>query len=154
MRNNAPINHFPPTLFSPNRSPIYGEARLFSQPASRLVTGNPSLQKGVNRISTGGGEPGFVVGHNDMPALAQDMEAKLFEDADGVLMPDTGQLGHNSDGHCGFADLEELRLVRFRCKPFPDRLLDIGESFRAGLALRMAAAQCRTTHRDAVLMLD
>ena len=49
MRNTAPINHFPPTLFSPNRSPIYGEAHLFSQPASRLVTGNPSLQKGVNR---------------------------------------------------------------------------------------------------------
>ena len=49
MRNTAPITHFPPTLFSPTRSPIYGEARLFSQPASRLVTGNPSLQKGVNR---------------------------------------------------------------------------------------------------------
>src|ERR1035437_7435096 len=44
MRNTAPINHFPPTLFSPNRSPIYGEAHLFSQPASRLVTGNSSLQ--------------------------------------------------------------------------------------------------------------
>jgi hypothetical protein len=43
MRNYARINHFPPTLFSPNRSPIYGEAHLFSQPASRLVTGNPSL---------------------------------------------------------------------------------------------------------------
>src|ERR1035437_2009740 len=43
MRNPAPINHFPPTLFSPNRSPIYGEAHLFSQPASRLGTGNPSL---------------------------------------------------------------------------------------------------------------
>ena len=43
MRNPASINHFPPTLFSPNRSPIYGEAHLFSQPASRLVAGNPSL---------------------------------------------------------------------------------------------------------------
>ena len=33
MRNTAPINHFPPTLFSPNRSPIYEEAHLFSQRA-------------------------------------------------------------------------------------------------------------------------
>ena len=49
MRNYARINHFPPTLFSQNGSPIYGEAHLFSQPASRLVTGNPSLQKEVNR---------------------------------------------------------------------------------------------------------
>ena len=37
MRNIEPINHFPPTLFSPNRSPIIGEAHLFSQPASKLV---------------------------------------------------------------------------------------------------------------------
>jgi hypothetical protein len=44
MRKYAPINHFPPTLFSPNGSPIYEEMYLFSQPASRLVTGNPSLQ--------------------------------------------------------------------------------------------------------------
>src|ERR1035441_1876428 len=43
MRNTAPVTHSPPTLFPPNRSPIYGEAHLFSQPASRLVTGNPSL---------------------------------------------------------------------------------------------------------------
>src|ERR1035437_9876279 len=43
MRNTALINHFPPTLFSPNRSPIYGEAHFFPQPASRLVTSNPSL---------------------------------------------------------------------------------------------------------------
>ena len=49
MRNPAPSNHFPPTLFSPNRSPIYGGAHLFSQPGSRLVTGNCSLQKEVNR---------------------------------------------------------------------------------------------------------
>src|ERR1017187_8341122 len=46
MRNTAPINHFPPTLFSPNRSPIYGEAHLFSQPVSRLGTGNPSVSLG------------------------------------------------------------------------------------------------------------
>jgi len=30
MRNPAPINYFPPTLFSPNRSPIYGEAHFFA----------------------------------------------------------------------------------------------------------------------------
>jgi hypothetical protein len=29
MRNNAPINHFPPTPFSPKRSPIYGEAHFY-----------------------------------------------------------------------------------------------------------------------------
>jgi hypothetical protein len=32
MRNNAPINHFPPTPFSPNRSLIYGEAHFFRSP--------------------------------------------------------------------------------------------------------------------------
>src|ERR1017187_3658745 len=53
MRNPAPINHFPPTLFSPNRSPIYGEAHLFSQPALRMVTGNPSVSLG--RYSCGRG---------------------------------------------------------------------------------------------------
>jgi hypothetical protein len=36
MRNTLPINYFPPTLFLTNRSPLYGEAHLFSQPASRL----------------------------------------------------------------------------------------------------------------------
>jgi hypothetical protein len=35
MRNSGPINHFPPTLFSLNRSPIYGETYLFSQRATR-----------------------------------------------------------------------------------------------------------------------
>src|ERR1017187_961252 len=44
MRTTAPINHFPPTLFSPSRSPIYGEAHFISQPASKLVTGNSSLR--------------------------------------------------------------------------------------------------------------
>src|ERR1039458_2624442 len=29
MRNSAPINHFPPTLFSPNRSAIYGGAHSY-----------------------------------------------------------------------------------------------------------------------------
>ena len=38
MRNPAPINHFPPTLFSPNRSPIYGEAHLFSPQCLRRRT--------------------------------------------------------------------------------------------------------------------
>jgi len=33
MRNPAPINHFPPTLFSPNRSFIYEEAHFFPQRA-------------------------------------------------------------------------------------------------------------------------
>jgi hypothetical protein len=68
MRNPAPINHFPPTLFSPNRSPIYEEAHLFSQPASRLVTGNPSIQKGVNRrleFELGAWFEGFARGHNE-----------------------------------------------------------------------------------------
>jgi hypothetical protein len=36
MRNTAPINHFPPTLFSPNRSPIYGEAHFFAAMSSML----------------------------------------------------------------------------------------------------------------------
>jgi hypothetical protein len=35
MRNNAPINHFPPTPFPPKRSPIYGEAHFYSQPGSQ-----------------------------------------------------------------------------------------------------------------------
>ena len=32
MRNTSPINHFPPTLFSPNRSPIYERRNYISQP--------------------------------------------------------------------------------------------------------------------------
>jgi hypothetical protein len=36
MRNNAPINHFPPTPFSPNRSPIYGEAHFYRDKAGWL----------------------------------------------------------------------------------------------------------------------
>jgi hypothetical protein len=47
MRNPAPINHFPPTLFSPNRSPLYGEAHLFSQPES--PSGLPSWVKTLSR---------------------------------------------------------------------------------------------------------
>jgi hypothetical protein len=55
MRNPAPINHFPPTLFSPNGSTMYGEAHLFSQADSRLVTGNLSLHRqSVHRTVTQG----------------------------------------------------------------------------------------------------
>ena len=75
------------------------------------------------------------VGHDDVPALADDSEAKLFKDAHGVLMPHTRELGHNLDSHFGFADFEELGFVRFRREPFPDRLPDVGQGFLAGLAL-------------------
>src|ERR1035437_1315608 len=47
MRNPAPINHFPPTLFSPNRSPIYGEAHLFSRRGRSL--------KSKSKVRGGGG---------------------------------------------------------------------------------------------------
>jgi len=118
------------------------------------VACNRAHRVGVNRIGTRDGEPGIAVGHDDVPALADDSEAKLFKDPHGVLMPHTRELGPNLDGHFGFADLEELGFVRFRREPFPDRHLDVGQGFLAGLALRMAAAQRRTTHRDTVLMLD
>ena len=89
-----------------------------------------------------------------MAALANDTEAELLEAAHGVLMPHTGKLGHGSDGHFGFAYPEELGLVGFRRKPFPNCLSYVGQGFFACLALRMAATQRRTTHRDSVLMLD
>ena len=37
MRNYLPIGHFPPTLFSPNRPPIYERHNYFSQPAAKRV---------------------------------------------------------------------------------------------------------------------
>jgi hypothetical protein len=42
VRNHLPINHFPPTLFSPNGSPIYERRNYFSQPAAKRVTGSSS----------------------------------------------------------------------------------------------------------------
>jgi hypothetical protein len=38
MRNTSPINYFPPTLFSPKRSPIYEEEHFFSQAGWVLTT--------------------------------------------------------------------------------------------------------------------
>ena len=72
MRNPAPINHFPPTLFSLNRSPIYEDAHLFSQPASRLVTGNPSVSLGH---------------HSRGPALALDSIGRLPGKVDANIVP-------------------------------------------------------------------
>ena len=72
MRNPAPINHFPPTLFSPNRSPIYGEAHLFSQPVSRLGTGNASVSWGR---------------HSRGPALALDSIGRLRGMRVGNIVP-------------------------------------------------------------------
>jgi len=69
-------------------------------------------------------------------------------------MQHSRELGHNLDGHFGFGDLEELGFGHFRREPFPDRRLDVGQGFLAGLALRMAATQRRSTHRGTVLMLD
>jgi bifunctional DNA-binding transcriptional regulator/antitoxin component of YhaV-PrlF toxin-antitoxin module len=37
MRNRPAINNFPPTLFAPNRSPIYGEAHFLSLPGRTSV---------------------------------------------------------------------------------------------------------------------
>jgi hypothetical protein len=57
MRNNAPINHFSPTPFSPNRSPIYGEAHLFSQSGSERDHGKvspPANPARVARLAAGG----------------------------------------------------------------------------------------------------
>ena len=63
MRNNAPINHFPPTLFSPNHSPIYGEAHLFSAQCLRQWEGG--------RL----GEPFWPVkGRASVPGLHQALE--------------------------------------------------------------------------------
>jgi hypothetical protein len=89
-----------------------------------------------------------------MPARPDDALAQLFKEAHGVMMPHTGKLGHGSDGHFGFGDLEQLGLVRFRREPFPDRFLNVDQGFLAVLALRMAAAQRRTTHRNAVLVFN
>jgi hypothetical protein len=52
MRNPAPINHFPPTLFSPNRSSIYERRNYFSQPAAELVTGSPALDTILSELQT------------------------------------------------------------------------------------------------------
>src|ERR1039458_7843868 len=49
MRNNAPINHFPPTPFSPHRSPIYGGAHLIRAPVNSLHLGRPPLSLGIGR---------------------------------------------------------------------------------------------------------
>src|ERR1017187_3747311 len=80
MRNTAPINHFPPTLFSPNRSPIYGEAHLFSQPVSSLGTGNPSVSLGRHSrgpalaLDSIGGSRGRPVA-NIIPAQDEKLQA-------------------------------------------------------------------------------
>ncbi len=37
MRNTAPTKYFPPILFSPSASRIYGEAHFISQPTSRSL---------------------------------------------------------------------------------------------------------------------
>jgi hypothetical protein len=87
----------------------------------------------VNRIGPWDDESRFAVGRDDVPALANDEVAQLFQDAHGVLMPDARKLGQISDGHLGFADLEELGLVRFRREPFPDRFLDVDQRFLAVL---------------------
>jgi len=41
-----------------------------------------------------------------MAALPDDALAEFFKNAHGVLMSDARELGHNSNGHFGFADLE------------------------------------------------
>jgi hypothetical protein len=46
MRNIAPINHFPPTLFSPNLSPIYREMHFCSQ---RARSPKPNVGSKVRR---------------------------------------------------------------------------------------------------------
>jgi hypothetical protein len=48
------------------------------------------------------------------PPLGQMMQRLSGENAGGDLMPPAGKLGHGSDSHFDFADLEELGLVSFR----------------------------------------
>src|SRR5664279_1940041 len=64
MRNPAPINHFPPTLFSPNRSPIYGEAHLFSQPARSPKSRVRSLRSKVGERGSASRKLEFELGAN------------------------------------------------------------------------------------------
>jgi hypothetical protein len=43
MRNHLPINNFPPTLFSPNRSRIYERRNYYSEHPGRQVQGGAAL---------------------------------------------------------------------------------------------------------------
>jgi len=53
----------------------------------------------------------LLVGHDDVPTRANDTEAKLFKDAQDVLMPHTRKLGHNSDARLISLNRLEIRAM-------------------------------------------
>ena len=61
-----------------------------------------------------------------MAALPDDAVAEFFKNAHRILMPDSGKLGHNSNGDFGFAHFEKFGFVRFGCQPFADGFLNVG----------------------------
>jgi hypothetical protein len=70
MRNHLRINHFPPTLFSPNRSPIYERRNYFS------------AKHAASPAATGRDRRGGVVAA--FPAISQRVEA-LQDESHGPL---------------------------------------------------------------------
>src|SRR5664279_599368 len=62
MRNPAPINHFPPTLFSPNGSPIYGEAHFFAAMSAAVGSAMRVWSRTVSMWAYGSGGAAFGKG--------------------------------------------------------------------------------------------
>jgi hypothetical protein len=89
------------------------------------VTGDAAHRERVNGIGPWNHQPRDAVRHDDVAAGPDDSIAKFLKHTDGVLVPDARKSGHNSNGHFGFADFEQFRLVRFCRQPFLDRLANI-----------------------------
>jgi hypothetical protein len=80
---------------------------------------------GNARLQPWNHQPRNAVRHDDVAAGPDDSIAKFLKHTNGVLVPDARKSGHNSNGHFGFADFEQFRLVRFCRQPFLDRLANI-----------------------------
>ena len=52
MRNHLPINHFPPTLFSPKCSPIYERAIVFMRRMKNLPQGRGRRRRGASPVAS------------------------------------------------------------------------------------------------------
>ncbi len=67
---------------------------------------------------------------------------------------DARQARHELDHDFFFGDAKELGVLRLDGEPIPNCLADVRERFLARGALRVAAAQSRTTNGEAFFRLD
>jgi hypothetical protein len=132
-----------------------GRSEQWPEPLDRKpgILDDLARREGVDRVVPWNHHDPHAVAHDRMPALADDLEPRFLQRANGGLMIDPGQFGPGpSDGDhlAGNPGPQTGRQLRARLELFADRVADVGQRLLARGALAATAGEVVTPDGEAL----